>query len=274
MRLRRRVGAALRAFKGPAMGLEEPTRVVIDRLLAGKNALITGAGKNIGRSIALEMAAHGANVYCTDADADQCAAMEAELGRLPCKSRVFHSNIAKEGDNEEVCRALARDGVLVEILVNNVGIHAADMPTAFGANVFGPVHLTRLISQAMIEQKTPGSIIFLSSIHQDSIRRLMAYSASKAAIKMIISELAIELAPHGIRVNGIAPGYVTEDGLGRAIPHKYAPLEGSSVSPRYVGRAAVYLASEYFSRYTTGEILKIDAGLSLFNYLSAIDAGL
>jgi NAD(P)-dependent dehydrogenase (short-subunit alcohol dehydrogenase family) len=77
----------------------------------------------------------------------------------------------------------------------------------------------------------------------------------------------VELAPHNIRVNGIAPGYIDEDKKGRPIPHRYTPLHRSSISSLYVGRAAVYLSSEYFSKYTTGSVLKIDAGLSLYNHL-------
>jgi NAD(P)-dependent dehydrogenase (short-subunit alcohol dehydrogenase family) len=93
------------------------------------------------------------------------------------------------------------------------------------------------------------------------------YSASKAALGMIIKELAIELAPHNIRVNGIAPGNIKEDEKGNTIPHRYTPLYGSSINPCYIGRAAVYLSSDYYSRYTTGTVIKIDGGLSLYNHL-------
>jgi NAD(P)-dependent dehydrogenase (short-subunit alcohol dehydrogenase family) len=84
---------------------------------------------------------------------------------------------------------------------------------------------------------------------------------------MIIKELALDLAPYHIRVNGIAPGYIDEDKNGNPITHKYTPLYKSSINPRYIGRAAVYLSSDFFSRFTTGTVLKIDAGLSLYNHL-------
>ncbi len=83
---------------------------------------------------------------------------------------------------------------------------------------------------------------------------------------MIIQELAVDLAPYGIRVNGIAPAWVAEDEQGNPLSQEYHLLHHCSINPRYIGRAAVYLASDYFSKFTTGTIIKIDAGASLYNY--------
>jgi NAD(P)-dependent dehydrogenase (short-subunit alcohol dehydrogenase family) len=119
----------------------------------------------------------------------------------------------------------------------------------------------------MINHKIGGSIIFITSIHQWTIRKLMSYSASKAALGMMIKELALELAPDQIRVNGIAPGWVMLDSQGNPLNSKHTPLYQCSIDPCYIGRAAVYLASDYFSYSTTGTVLKIDAGLSLYNHI-------
>ena len=135
-------------------------------------------------------------------------------------------------------------------------------------NVFGPLDLTQHISQMMIDHQINGSIIFITSIHQWIVRRSAGYSSSKAALGMIIKELALELAPYKIRVNGIAPGYVKEDRDGKPLLHKYTPLHNTSINPCFIGRAAVYLASDFFSKFTTGAVIKIDAGLSLYNHLS------
>ena len=110
----------------------------------------------------------------------------------------------------------------------------------FGTNLFGPIYLTKQISEIMIKKKAQCSILFISSIHQWLIRRIASYSVSKAAIGMLIKELSVELAPHNIRVNGIAPGYIDEDKKGKPIPHRYTPLHRSSINPSYIGRAAVY----------------------------------
>ena len=280
MQLKQRFGAGVKAFmhpKRPVVSLfgPQPERLVIDKLLAGTSALITGAGRNIGRSIALEMAAHGADVYGTDIDSAACASLSAELAQLPIKSRVFVSDIAKSSAADSLCVALRNEGIELNALVNNVGIAASDMRQVLETNVIGPAYLTDLISRQMMERGLPASILFVSSIHQETVHRWSAaYSASKGALGMLIKELALDLARHQIRVNGIAPGFVEEDQNGATVPWPYTPLGGSSISPAYVGRAAVYLTAEYFSRHTTGSIVTIDGGLSLFNYMSAIEAGL
>lgn len=247
----------------------------MDRLLLGQNALITGAGRNIGRSIARELQNHGANVYCTDVDAGSLERLERDLATGPGTSAVFRADITRVEDTERVLGALAERGVDVDLLVNNVGIVGDDFDAAFTTNVTGPMHLTDRVAKSMAARKRPGAIVFLTSIHQESVfTRTRAYGASKAAVGMIIKQLAIELAPHRIRVNGIAPGDVREDERGQVVPYRYTPLEGTSISPQYVARAVVYLASEYFSRHTTGSVITIDGGLSLYNYQCAFDAGL
>jgi NAD(P)-dependent dehydrogenase (short-subunit alcohol dehydrogenase family) len=83
---------------------------------------------------------------------------------------------------------------------------------------------------------------------------------------MIIKELAVDLAPYKIRVNGIAPGWVAEDEQKQPLSIEYSLLHNCSISPCYIGRAAVYLASDYFSKFTTGTVLKIDGGTTLYNH--------
>jgi len=273
--IRNRIRAAL---GGAAPGADahapliapEPPLLCDGKLLSGKNVLITGAGRNIGKNIALEMATQGANVYFTDVEATRCSALEKELRSAQHCAKGFVSDVTSRGDNDSLAGFLAANGIVPDILVNNVGTDADDFLTTYRTNVFGPAHLTDLISKLMIEKKVAGSILFITSIHQETVRGSIGYSSSKAALPMIIKELAMKLAPQGIRVNGIAPGYVAEDPRGAPVPHKYTPLHGTSVHPRYIGRAAVYLASDYFSRYTTGATLTIDGALSLVNYFSTM----
>jgi NAD(P)-dependent dehydrogenase (short-subunit alcohol dehydrogenase family) len=279
MSLKQRIRAGMKGFLFPLQPPArrypaEPTRIVIEKLLAGRNVLVTGAGPNIGRAVALEAAAHGANVFCTDIDAEHCGRLAAELAAFPVRSSVTRSDITRDQDVDALCAALADAGVTIDVMINNVGVGGDDWRKVFETNVIGPMGLTRKISARMIERGEPASVIFITSIHQDTVfRRSPAYSASKSALAMVIKELALTLAPHRIRVNGVAPGLIAEDDRGLPMPHGFTPLEGSSISPRYVGRAAVYLASDYFSRHTTGAIITIDGGLSLFNYLSAVEAG-
>lgn len=265
-------------------------------LLIGKNALITGAGRNIGRSVAIEMAKEGANVYFTEIDRERRRRVESELTEYEVSSRGFDADITRTTDTDELCSWLSNAGITIDVLVNNVGkdcernasdssfvkrmlsrLESRTKPrrrqqiwkATYETNVLGPMYLTDRISEMMLEAGQ-GSIIFVTSIHQWTIRGDAAYSSSKAALGMVVKELALSLAPHGIRVNGIAPGYIEEDGEGRPLAHRYTPLHQSSINPCYIARAAVYLSSEYFSKFTTGEILKIDAGLSLHNYVAEL----
>ena len=250
----------------------------MDLLLRNKNVLITGAGRNIGRAIALEMAGQGANVYFTDIDDKLCRALAQDLSALPVKAEGFVSDIAGESDMDSLCRTLEGKPIYIDILVNNVAISPEmsrkrifdldEWRNVFDVNLFGPLFLTRRIVQSMVQRKANGAILFISSIHQWSVRRIPCYSTSKAAIGMLVKELALELAPENIRVNSIAPGYVEDNEQQKPLPHRHTPLHRTSIPPQAIGRAAVYLSSDYFSRYTTGTTLKIDAGLSLYNHLA------
>ncbi|MEP0753542.1 SDR family oxidoreductase [Trichocoleus sp. Lan] len=284
MSFKTRLKAALTAFVNPPTAPKlvvtkpgpEPSVVIDNQLLAGKNVLITGAARNIGRSIALEMAKQGANIFFTDLVREGCENLEKELSCCSVKSRGFVSDISQTEDNNYLSNYLVENKINIDILVNNVGIQfetsqikdldLGEWHKTFNTNVFGPMYLTKLISQMMINHRTHGSIIYITSIHQWELVRWPSYSSSKAALGMIIKELALELATSGIRVNGIAPGWVAEDDQGNSLPHNYTPLHNSSINPGYIGRAAVYLASDYFSQFTTGTVLKIDAGLSLYNH--------
>lgn len=267
----------LNFFKKNPLMREETKQVKMMSLLQGKNVLITGAGKNIGRSIALEMAKQGANIFFTNIENDMNDQLEKELSEYSVISRGFISDISKHEDIMSLYNSLLNDSIKIDILVNNAGISLYQkverkfninrMQKLFDTNVIGPVHLTKLISQMMIDNNINGSIIFITSIHQWQVFLDEGYSPSKAAIGMLIKELAVELAPHKIRVNGIAPGNIIQDKKGLAIPHRYTPLYKSSINPCYIGRAAVYLSSDFFSKYTTGTVIKVDGGLSLYNHL-------
>lgn len=249
---------------------------MLNELLSGKNVLVTGAGGPMGRSITIEMAKQGARILFTEIDKAKSESLEKELYKYHATSHGFLSDITSTQDINDLLASLSKEKILIDILVNNVGIDI-DAPIkefdldiwrrVYNTNVFGPLDLTQNISQMMINHQINGSIIFITSIHQWIVRRGAGYSSSKAALGMIIKELALELAPYKIRVNGIAPGNVREDKGGKTIPHKYTPLHNTSINPCFIGRAAVYLASDFFSQYTTGTVIKIDAGLSLYNHL-------
>ncbi|MCB9100906.1 MAG: SDR family oxidoreductase [Anaerolineales bacterium] len=252
----------------------DPTLVFDNQLLAGKNVLITGAGQNIGRATAHEMAQQGANIYFLDLNPDHCACLEQALAAYPVTSQGFCLDITNQPAVDILLETLTARKITIDILVNNVGIqyttakglqnlNLAEWRATFETNVFGPMYLTQLIAQTMSSRQIGGNIIFITSIHQRVIFQYPSYSASKAALGMIIKELAVDLAPQHIRVNGIAPGWVIEDTEGQPLAFKSAPLYQTTINPAYIGRAAVYLAADYFSRFTTGAVITIDGGLSI-----------
>ena len=98
----------------------------------------------------------------------------------------------------------------------------------------------------------------------DGSSRRVAYSASKAAVGMLVRELAVDLAPFGIRVNAVAPGAV--DNSGRESDERAILLYRTPMNPVYIARAIAFLASDHHSAFTTGATLTVDAGLSLFNH--------
>ncbi len=254
----------------------EPSVVMDNNLLAGKNVLITGAGRNIGRSIAHEMAKQGANIFITDIDNERCKSIENELKQKDANVRGFHIDCSNINELDKLITTMKNEKLHIDVLVNNVGIQSERKPfkeidlkewhKMFNTNVFGPGYLTKHIAQTMVENRICGSIIFITSIHQSTVSGFPSYSASTAALGMLVKELAIEYAQYKIRVNGIAPGWTREDNSGNTLYHEATPLYKSSINPRFIGRTAVYLASDYFSRFTTGSIIKIDAGLSLHNF--------
>lgn len=277
-RLRQRIKTQLsrRQLRQNSHLRSEPSIVLDNQLLSGKNVLITGAGRNIGRSIALEMAQQGANIFFTELDTGRRDQLSNTLKKYPIRSLGFICDSANPQKINQLCNTLSAKQIKIDILVNNAGIQIeksaikqlafTDWQQTFDTNVLGPLHLTQRIALDMIENAIAGSIIFITSIHQWENVGWPSYSASKAALGMAIKELAVELSRHNIRVNGIAPGWVAENTQGNPLPAQYALLRNTSINPKYIGRAAIYLAADYFSYFTTGSILKIDAGMSLCNF--------
>jgi NAD(P)-dependent dehydrogenase (short-subunit alcohol dehydrogenase family) len=249
---------------------EEHARVLDNQLLLDKNVLVTGAGRNIGRSIALEMARQGANVYFTDLQPEIVSDLQSELEAGGARARGFVSDIGAPAGVDGLSAALDSDGVIIDVLVNNVGVHQAgglrkltrtDWREVFETNVFGPVQLTQYVVDRLVAAGRPGSVLFITSVHEQSTLGAVAYSATKSALAMIVKELAFELAPHRIRVNAIAPGAVAVIESDTLPPFPGSALFGACIHPSYIGRAAVYLAADYFSQFTTGSTVTVDAGL-------------
>lgn len=242
---------------------------------AGKTALVTGAAHGIGRATAEQLAELGAQVVALDRDP---AGLASAFGSGPIRSCV--GDVA-EDPPADLLQAIAELADPPQLLVNNVGFDTphgfldlgeADFDRVFEANLRGPWFLTRAIAAEMMRAGGGGSILFISSLHDHIVRRRPHYSASKAAVAMLVRELAYELGPHGIRVNAISPGAiatasVTSPSLEEAERlRELVRLSGRHGRPQDIARMAAVLLCDQWAGYVTGANVPVDGGLGLMTW--------
>jgi NAD(P)-dependent dehydrogenase (short-subunit alcohol dehydrogenase family) len=244
--------------------------------LGGKIAFVTGAGRGLGRAGALAFAGAGADVFLvsrTRGELDETATMVAKLGR---KALVATADTRSSKEVDAAVGAAVDAFGRIDILFNNAGTNirknVVDMPdedwhTIMDTNVKGAFLVARAVARQMVRQGS-GAIINMSSMSAASAEPTKAvYAASKGAIALFTKGLALELAPHGIRVNAIAPGYMltslVKGGLEADPERKKRVLAriplGRLGEPEEIGGALVFLASDA-ARYITGATITIDGG--------------
>ena len=240
-----------------------PITLYDGELLRGQRALVTGASGKLGPAMIQALRNQQAEVIFTDMSEERCQLLESEFPGS-------YGIVADIGETDKILTALGTHGDLPDILVNNLGIAAEksfwnethdDWQQVFQTNIFAPVRLTKAIAERMVTQKKEGSIVFITSVHQHLPSRWPSYSASKAALSMVIKELAVALAPHNIRVNGVAPGWSQAEDC----YFRMALLENRTIDPTYVAHAVLFLGCTALSRFTTGTVLTVDAGMSLYS---------
>ena len=245
--------------------------------------LVTGASRGIGRATAQAFAQAGAQVivnFRADAAGAQetLAAIQAEGGRAV----LWQADVSDVERLEQELPALEARLGPVSVLVNNAAafntdpfleVPLAELDRLWATNVRGLFRLSQLVAQGMAERGR-GCIIHVSSIlAQHAIPGRAAYIATKGAVESLTRAMAVELAPHGVRVNTVAPGLVRTQALLSAIgdPQLEASLErgiplGRFARPEELAQTVLFLASPAAS-YITGALLAVDGGLS------ALEAG-
>jgi len=248
----------------------------MSKKLSGKVAVVTGASKGIGASIAKHLAAEGASVVVnyssSKAGADRVV---AEITKAGGKAASVQGDVSKQADIDRLFAESKKAFGTVDILVNNAGVYefapleavnAESFHKMFNLNVLGLL----LTTQAAVNQFGPngGNIINISSaVSTKAPAYTSVYSATKGAVDVVTKALAKELGPRKIRVNSINPGLVITEGVESAGFHEgdfrkqfeaQAPL-GRVGQPDDIGPAAVYLASND-SSWLTGETLAISGG--------------
>ncbi len=242
--------------------------------LANHIAVVTGAGRGIGRAIALKFAAEGADVACVSRTAENSDKVANEVRALGRKAWSFAVDVA---DGQAV--AAAADKILadcgrVDILVNNAGVtrdgllmrmSEADWDTVIDTNLKGAFLFTKGFSRALLKQRSGRIINVASVIGLIGNAGQCNYAASKAALIGFTKSVAREFASRGITANALAPGFIETDmtsslneGL-RSEVLKQIPLNVFG-QPEDIANAALFLASPA-ARFITGQVLTVDGGM-------------
>ncbi|MCY3557746.1 MAG: glucose 1-dehydrogenase [Chloroflexi bacterium] len=255
--------------------------------LAGKNAVVTGAGRGIGRAIALRLAEAGANVAAADIDAENAMHTSEEVRALGSEGLSIHADVGDLGEIDRMVEE-ARDALgRIDIMVNNAGvtrylyvmdIAEADWDRIHRVNAKGVFFCMQRAAQEMIEQGGGGRIINIASIAAKGYAGTSnaAYAASKGAVLSMTMIAAHQLARHDINVNAICPGVtVTELSItnmqdrAEGSEQRMAELEaardrripiGRANEPEDIGDMARFLAGPG-ARNITGQAFNVDGGL-------------
>jgi len=247
----------------------------MEKLLSGKNALVTGASKGIGKGIAEKLAQHGANVaftYLSSVEAGQ--ALEKELQKYGTKIKAYRSDASDLKAAEDLVNNVVSDFGGLDVVVNNAGITRDGLLMRMSAENFNDVirtnlnsvfNITKSCQRQMLKQKG-GSIINMSSVVGITGNGGQSnYAASKAGIIGFTKSVALELGSRNIRCNAIAPGFIetemtaalTDDTIKQwreSIPMKRGG------TPDDIANCVVFLASD-LSSYITGQVIQVDGGM-------------
>jgi 3-oxoacyl-[acyl-carrier protein] reductase len=245
------------------------------KLLEGKNVIITGASRGIGKGIAEVLAKHGANIAFTYHSSTQKARnLEEKLKKNNCRAKGYQSDAADFKSAQQLTKDVIDDFGSIDVLVNNAGItkdvllmrmSEEDFDRLMAVNMKSVFNMTKFVSAIMLKQKS-GSIINMSSIVGVKGNAGQSnYAASKAAINGFTKSIALELGSRNIRCNAIAPGFIeTEmtEALADETVKKWRdqiPLKRGGTAED-IANTTLFLASD-LSNYVTGQVINVCGGM-------------
>ena len=247
--------------------------------LAGKVALVTGGSRGLGRAMAQALGEAGAAVALTARTLDAAEAAAAELRELGIRAYGVQLEVTDVADVERAVAVVSESFGEIDVLLNNAGIGVSgaafdladsEWRDVMATNVDGLWHVSRAVGRRM-KERGGGVIVNVGSMSAEIVNRprwQAPYLASKAAVHQLTKALAAEWAPHGIRVNAMAPGYfLTEMSPVDQPEYREWCVEPAAMKrygmPAELGPVAVFLASDA-SSFMTGSIVTVDGGYTLF----------
>jgi 3-oxoacyl-[acyl-carrier protein] reductase len=239
----------------------------------GQIAIVTGASRGIGRSVALALAAAGAEVVVNYARSPEAAeAVVAEISQAGGRAYALCADVATETAVDELVTTVLERSGRIDVLINNAGItrdgllmrmKTDDWQAVINLNLTGVFFCTRAVTRTMLKQKS-GRIINITSVVGLMGNAGQAnYAAAKAGVIGLTRSAAKEMASRGITVNAVAPGFIATDmtrDLDAEAILAAIPL-GRFGSPEQVAGAVRFLAADPAAAYITGQVLQVDGGM-------------
>jgi NAD(P)-dependent dehydrogenase (short-subunit alcohol dehydrogenase family) len=241
--------------------------------LSNQVAIVTGAGRNIGEEIAKTLASEGAKLAVVDMDRGRGETVAAAINKAGGEATAFVVNVAVESEIAGLVEAVATRWGRIDILINNAAISdnksilditKEQWDAVIAVTLTGPFLMSQQVARRMVAQGGGGKIVNVGSTSGFFGRsRAIAYSAAKGGVANLTRAMAVQLAPHKIRVNGVVPNKIGSP-VGRDEFDPTRPvvnLRGRPGVPLDMARAVLFLVSED-SDFIAGTMLFVDGGVS------------
>jgi NAD(P)-dependent dehydrogenase (short-subunit alcohol dehydrogenase family) len=241
--------------------------------LKGQVTIITGAGRNIGEETAKLLAAEGAKIAVVDMDKGRGDKVAADIKKAGGEAMGFVADVASEADIVRLVADVVAKWGQIDILINNAAISdnkhilditKADWDRVIAVTLTGPFLMGKYVAKQMVAQGKPGKIVNVGSTSGFYGRkRAIAYTAAKGGVANLTRSMAVQLAPHNIRVNGVVPNKIGSPvGKDEFDPTRpVVNLRGRPGIPMDMARAILFLVSED-SDFVVGNMLFVDGGVS------------